>query len=59
MLALRSVFGDDMIDKDDELFNDVVLEVAEVIFIIGSVHENHGIVSTKNVVWSSLFSLSL
>jgi len=43
MLALRVVFGGDTIDKNDEILNDVVVGVAKVIFIVGSVRENHGI----------------
>jgi len=35
-LALRDAFGGGTIDKDDELLNDVVLGVAEVIFIVVS-----------------------
>jgi len=44
-LAFRDAFGDDTINKDDELLEDVVLEVAKVIFIVGSVRENHGIIT--------------
>ena len=39
------MIGDDKIDKNDELLNDVVLEVAEVIFIVRSVRENHEIIT--------------
>jgi len=44
-LALRGAFGGGTIDKDDELLNDVVLRVAEVIFIVESVRENHEIIT--------------
>jgi len=42
MSTLRGAFCSCTIDKDDELLNDVVLGVAEVIFNLGSVRQNHG-----------------
>jgi len=58
-LALRDVFGGGTIDKDDELLNDVVLEVAKVIFIVGILRENHGIITltcaSKHQQWRVIF----
>jgi len=56
---LRDALGGDTIDNDDELLNDVVLGVAKVIFTVGSVHENHGIITftcaSKHQQWRVIF----
>jgi len=56
---LRDAFGSGTIDKDDELLNDVVLGVSEVIFIVGCVRENNGIITitfaSKHQQWRVIF----
>jgi len=58
-LALRDVFRGGTIDNDDELLNDVVLGVAEVIFIVGILRKNHGIITlicaSKHQQWRVIF----